>query len=212
MKKKAAIALLVASAIATLTASAWSQPQINPCPVPSAASQCLFVYSVKYLCGLQVQDPNSFKPSAEPPVKPGNYATAVNIHNFNDVNVPLCKKAVVALPERSPSRGQIGPFIGERLKPDEAFEVDCTDIVSLFPAGTALAPFIKGFVEIRSPVALSVTAVYTAQACDNGDPRRPCFSPFTSSGGPISRANTFRDIALEVVPQTPFFICPSQTN
>ena len=59
------------------------------------------VYSVKFLCGFQNPiDVTPLGPQAEPPVKPGNYATAVNIHNFHAFQVNICKKAVLAPPER----------------------------------------------------------------------------------------------------------------
>ena len=121
------------------------------------------LYSVKFLCGLQTTSSTIFSPPQEPPVKPGNYATAINIHNFSDKDVKLQKKAVIALPEREP-RGPISAFATDVLRPDEAMEVDCTDIAGLF-GGLTLPGFIKGFVEINSPVELSVIAVYSAQTC-----------------------------------------------
>src|SRR5215831_4158638 len=48
------------------------------------------VYSVKFICGDQSAIPN-LRPPSEPPVKPGNYATAINIHNYH-----LDQTAVIA--------------------------------------------------------------------------------------------------------------------
>jgi hypothetical protein len=120
-----------------------------------AQTQTHFVYSVKFLCGIQPL--GSVRPPSEPPVKPGNYATAINIHNFHQrLNALFCKKAVAALPEDVPP-GQPGNFVNLALKPDQSLEVDCSDIVKLLPPSKE--PFIKGFVEIRSSQLLNVVAV-----------------------------------------------------
>src|SRR5690242_3393793 len=79
-----------------ICASGLSQAQSIFPGFPRAA-----VYSVKFLCGFQNPiDVSPLGPQAEPPVKPGNYATAVNIHNFHTFPVNICKKAVLAPPER----------------------------------------------------------------------------------------------------------------
>lgn len=68
-------------------------------------------------------------------------------------------------------RGIVSDRIRDRLAPEQALEVDCQDIVSLFGAGVELPDFLKGFVVIetrsvgggrlgaQSP--LDVVAVYT---------------------------------------------------
>jgi len=147
-----------------------------------------FVYSVKYLCGLQTLASNI--PPNEHEVAPGNYATAINIHNFHGLKVSFRKMAVVADPQRN-TRGPKSPNVNESLGPNEALEVDCIDIVQLFPQNAlGTRKFIKGFLQIVSPVAeLSVVAVYTAQ---------PCFR--SEVGCSISD----QQLALEVVPQRPF--------
>lgn len=177
------------------------------------------VYSVKFVCGFSSSPVGPFP--SEPPVKPGNYATAINIHNFHIFSVGLCKKAVLAPPEAcmsaSPPEGClpiIGNFTGVFLHADQAFEVDCSDIVSLLKPslrGTTLPPFIKGFVEIvvlpnsnlagTPPVnPLSVTGVYTAQGCVGnpllGKPNlgNPIVGECLPRGG----------VAEEVVPQNSF--------
>ncbi|HEY6419294.1 MAG TPA: hypothetical protein VIX59_09850 [Candidatus Binataceae bacterium] len=178
-------------------------------PCESARAQCagtggppglnkgLCIYSVKFVCGLQQPDP-SLQPPLETPVKPGNYATAVNIHNFhNNQPVTIAKKAVIANPEGQPP-GQISSFQRFPLGPDGAFEIDCCDIVRLLlgvPSDvpcqqlpTKLPPFIKGFVEVISPVTLSVTGVYTAEFCAPS-PTQAC------APGPVS---------IDVVPEEPF--------
>jgi hypothetical protein len=159
-------------------------------PAPAWAQSCDFcVYSVKFICGAQGSDPNLFLPS-EPPVKPGNYATAINIHNFHmgpEQQVTLMKSAVIAYPENQ-QQDQVSPGPQSvTLKPGHALEIDCPDIVSLLPTGPPA--FIKGFVDLRgtstAPLPpLSVTAVYTAQATTIPD----------AQPGPVS---------IEVVPVQP---------
>lgn len=132
-------------------------------------------------------DPTLVPPS-ETPVKPGNYATAVNIHNFHINKILIAKKAVIANSENQ-QPGLISQFKRLVLVPDQALEIDCPDIVGLLSAsGTSLPPFIKGFVEIRSAQPLSVTGVYTAEQCVP--------NPVGTCGtGPVS---------IDVVPVTSF--------
>ena len=160
-----------------------------------------FVYSIKFVCGLQTVPSSSFKPPGEPPVKPGNYATVINVHNFhNNTSLPVFKKAVVSIPERQlPHSSPTSPIQQESLNPDQSIDVDCTEIVRLLskisPPPPPPPPFITGFVEIVSPnLPLSVTAVYTAQTCLNP-------SPSTGTCSALGQLRT------EVVPQQ-FFLGP----
>jgi hypothetical protein len=121
-----------------------------------------------------------FQPPKEPPVKPGNYATSVNIHNYP---ANRCDRAVLqeggGRTDRDRHRQATrprSPVIAEQLGPNQAMAVTCSDIVGLFN-GTPLPPlFIEGFVEIFSPLPLSVTAVYTSQSCIKLIPGKKCSS------------------------------------
>jgi hypothetical protein len=174
---------LITASIAVLAAVECGPASAQNCSVGSLPC----VYSVKFICGDQSANPNLHLPS-EPPVKPGNYATAVNIHNFHqNQKAIILKRAVIANPENQPP-GLISQSRQVALGPGQAFEIDCSDIVTLLPA--PLPPFIKGFVELRglprNPFpTLSVTAVYTAQAS----------AAAGAQGGPVS---------VEVVPVQPF--------
>jgi hypothetical protein len=149
----------------------------------------LYVYSVKFVCGLQVISSSQFPPPHEPTVKPGNYATAINVHNYHLKPITLRKKAVIARPESVQPRGPISPIVSENLGPNQALTVDCNEIAHLFPVGTApLPPFIDGFVEIVSPVQLSVAAVYTTQTCTN----------------PANKCSILGDLDIDVVTQSAF--------
>ena len=168
--------------IVVFTALQCEQAEAQTCS--AAGPPC--VYSIKFICGDQAPVPN-LRPPSEPPVKPGNYAAAINIHNFHQIPVTIQKSAVIANPEMAAQFGQISMTRVIRVGPGQAFEIDCSDIVSLFqPQVAPLPPFIKGVVELRGSFpTLSVTAVYTAQAT----------TPATAPSGPVS---------IEVVPVQPF--------
>ena len=100
--------VIVAAAFTVMAAIGQARAQAAP----------LFVYSVKYVCGLQTIPSTSFRPPAEPPVKPGNYATAINFHNYHLKGTDLRKKAVIAGRSRrfrGPDQPNHGP--GHRPQP-----------------------------------------------------------------------------------------------
>jgi hypothetical protein len=101
-----------------------------------------FIYSVKFVCGLQVVPSNPSTVPNEPPVKPGNYATSVNVPNYHSGSATtFCKKAVVALPEGSGAKGTVSPFVRDILDFNQAEEIDCSDIVTLLhPSQTCHNP------------------------------------------------------------------------
>lgn len=91
-------------------------------------------------------------------VEAGHYLTAINIHNpSHSVTAPLRWKVAVALPALTP--GPISAFSSARLRPDEAAEIDCPDVMR---ASSHASGLLKGFVVIESPYELDVVAVYTA--------------------------------------------------
>lgn len=142
-----------------------------------AADKALpYVYSIKYLCGLQ-RVPGD--PPFEPAVKPGNYATSINIHNYHaNSRAIMLKKAIVA-------NGIIGPIVQLQLVPNQAINIDCTQIAKSIPS--PLPAFIEGFLEIASTVQLSVAAVYTSKGCVAN-----------------TQCSQLGELALEVVPQQAF--------
>ena len=106
-----------------------------------------FQYAVKVVCG---------KSEGEV-VAPGEYWTAVNVHNPTYQTIKFRKKIAIALPGEQP--GPVTKFFDAKLGPDEALEIDRDDI---FRHADSPVPFIKGFVVIQSEVELDVVAVYTA--------------------------------------------------
>jgi hypothetical protein len=140
---------------------------------PSITLTARIEYSAKFVCGLQPPGtPN--QPPSEPPVKPGNYASVINIHNPWSSTVSILKKVAVASPETYPNTKLITPTkrFSDRLLSDHAMSVDCTEIVNLLKLnGTpAMGTFVEGFLVIDSffpagsaggDAALDVVAVTT---------------------------------------------------
>jgi hypothetical protein len=125
------------------------------------------VYSVKFVCGVQ---PIVTTPG-EPPVKPGNYATDINIHNFKNstTSVKITKKTIVLVRgttvRREPTvTAPAGITESVSLPTRNATMDDCNKIAQLagIPLATPQTLFI-GFLQIDSSDEVAVTAVYTAE-------------------------------------------------
>jgi len=135
------------------------------------------VYAVKFLCGSFLpKPPTPPVDGVEWPVKPGNYFTAINVHNPNSTLISFQKKAVLLYRADKPPKPEEpmppGKLFQASLRDDWGLEIDCTDIRNQLLSGTAPgAPtFIKGWVVIEvtaaknqmEPRPLDVTAVYTS--------------------------------------------------
>jgi hypothetical protein len=110
----------------------------------------------------------------------GLYATAINVLNpalprAREANTAVFAKSVaIAFPGQV--AGPVTRFERAILEPSHAFEIDCEEIAEKFqapPPGTTgpggpFPVFLKGFVQILSPVELDVTAVYTARPLESG--------------------------------------------
>ena len=110
-----------------------------------------FEYAAKFVCGRGDGGLTA----------PGQYFTTVNVHNPATDVVPLRKKVAIAMAGQRP--GPVTAYVGGRLRPDEAFAVECREITRLAGSGGAL---VEGFLVIESPAALDVVAVYTGAGRD----------------------------------------------
>lgn len=119
-----------------------------------------FQYAVKIVCGLVAVPAGG----SQPPVAPGAYRTAINIHNPDKCkNATFRWKVAVALPNEL---GTISSFQRARiLPPDAAIEIDCPQVMSAFQPPL---PFIKGYAVFESDVELDVVAVYTGAQTATG--------------------------------------------
>lgn len=109
-----------------------------------------FQYAAKFICTSNI--PGTSQTSAS--LLPGNYQTAVNIHNPNDR--PVKFRAKVSLG----ARGLISRFIGGGLGPDEVTRFVCSDLRAKF--GLTTIHGAEGFLVVESTESLDVVAVYTA--------------------------------------------------
>jgi uncharacterized repeat protein (TIGR01451 family) len=118
-----------------------------------------FEYTTKVVCGLQ-RDRKDTRHT------PGLYATAINVHNPNYIDVPFFKKLALAFPSSREDQTRIFPISTDVLKPDEAATIDCMEIEKkLFPSGLP-ASYVEGFVVLQSRSSLDVDAVYTTASLD----------------------------------------------
>ena len=116
-------------------------------------------YAAKIVCGVQ-HDPENLR------LARGLYATAINILNPNNKTVKFTKKLSLTYPPDAQEPGAVHNISTDKLGPDEALEVDCEDLKrALFRSGLP-APYIKGFVVIRSDESIDVTGVYTTRSLD----------------------------------------------
>jgi hypothetical protein len=125
-----------------------------------------YSYSVKFVCGAQEAADGC---CCLPGVRPGIYATEINIHNYRNQGAELTKFGLplilAGVPRgREPRSVPISYREAMFLPANHATMDDCCRIREMLfgsapPAGN---PLIIGFLEIVSYVELRVTAVYTA--------------------------------------------------
>ena len=127
-----------------------------PVSVTAHEAKFKFRYAAKFVCGLN--------PGAIQRILPGDYATAVNIHNPSNKSVVLRKTIALTFPPEEQAPGAVSDSIEDELGPNQALEVDCGEIPSefFFAVPPAEPPYVKGFLVITSTRRLDVTAVYTA--------------------------------------------------
>lgn len=115
-------------------------------------------YMVKFVCGLQEQTSNG-----EPPVKPGNYATALNLHNYTEGTAcAALRPALHYLPgETAPAPAK---WQSLSLAPASDLEVDCNYLWKI--TGTKPGSFLKGMLDVALSQKLPLAAVYTAEITD----------------------------------------------
>jgi hypothetical protein len=141
-------------------------------------------YAVKFVCGVQASTAGAVGESI---VKPGNYATDVNIHNpYYDNFEPHLYKKVVTLVDsglnpplavREPQIAAPSQFVEIFLGPDFGTMDDCNAIYRMTHAAPPPGPMslFIGYLVILSPAKynMDVTAVYTAGQPDTAAGQAP---------------------------------------
>ena len=115
-------------------------------------------YFVKFVCGFV--PPPGATGAEVPPVKPGNYATAINIDNHTRSKHIIAKRVHLHYREWT-DPPSVRPYKRAVLYPWRVLEIDCMDIWAL--AGVQPETFVKGMVHIGTPARFPMAAVYTAQ-------------------------------------------------
>jgi hypothetical protein len=105
-------------------------------------------YAAKFVCGRSAGDA----------VAPGEYFTAINVHNPLTAVTTMTETLSVALPGRRP--GPLAGTLRTRLGQGRSMEIDCQDILARVPIR---ADFVKGFVALQSAAEVDVVAVYSAR-------------------------------------------------
>jgi len=139
-----------------------------PLPVPEGFEQ--FVYSVKFLCGVQAEDACHCGPA-----RPGIYATEINIHNYLDVEVKI-EKHVLPVVFAGAIAGREPRFVERKasdrliLPPHTAMMDDCCQLTELLLGASTRStlPLTTGFLEIISNRPLNISAVYTVNDLKSG--------------------------------------------
>ena len=133
-------------------------------PTRITVPACKYTYAVKFVCGTQAADCGC----ECGPVRPGTYATEINILN------PKCKEATIvkrvvplvfagAVTGREPAVANARATERIVLPSGAATMDDCCRIADLLYGGSGSAmPLTVGFLEIVSDVELHVSAVYTS--------------------------------------------------
>jgi hypothetical protein len=147
-------------------------------------------FAAKFVCGVQdplTKDPASGVIPGEPVFKPGNYATDINIHNYNYRDVIIKKKLVLLVDANVQGAAPLivrepqvaGPTAYRQvvLVPDGATLDDCNALYMMANNNalpTTQPKIFSGYLVILSPIDLDVDVVYTA--AEPGDVTLPATS------------------------------------
>lgn len=129
---------------------------------------CSFGYSVKFVCGEQPDCPCECSP-----VRPGRYATEINIHNTSGREVKIRKRVVPvvlagAAVGREPAASKARAGDSVLLPPHSATMDDCCRLSELLFGAKGSPALNIGFLEITASAEVAVTAVYTASGLHAG--------------------------------------------
>ena len=113
-----------------------------------------FEYAAKLVCGAQPDTRNM-------QLARGFYATTINVRNPQNDPVSFEKVLSLTIPPGRQQPGGVFPIAIDTLRPQEALAVDCDDIRNRVFGGKLPAPFIEGYVVLRSERRLDVTGLYS---------------------------------------------------
>jgi len=146
-------------------------PQDAPQAQTAVKGQYVWSYAAKSVCGFQDINAAGAVTPGEPVVKPGNYASEINIHNPAYKEASLRKKFLVLVrgqeAVREPQTTKPLTVTKMILGPDYAMMDDCNNLWTIIYPDLTLPspmPVFIGYLVILSPLELDVDAAYTANA------------------------------------------------
>lgn len=152
------------------SAAPLDAPAASTVEQPNLNGAFMWSYSVKFVCGVQIPHLTDLQAVGEPPVKPGNYATEINIHNYQYREAKVGKKLLVLFDKneaigREPKTVEPSKYENIVLRPDAATMDDCYHLWEVLRGivPPVPAPLMIGYLVILSPVDLDIDAVYTAE-------------------------------------------------
>jgi len=181
------------TAITTATSTAVPTTTTTPTATPNPLGRPFWSFSAKFVCGEQPSEQSGQPIAGEPAVKPGNYATEINIHNPHYLGpIQIRQKALLLVDRgapvgRAPSTAKPLAFSPLFALPDDgATMMDCDGIWELLNPGTtppAPMPLMIGYLVIVSPANLDVVDVMTATtATSNLEPAGIALATTTVEG------------------------------
>jgi len=188
-------AITTETAIATVTPTSTAIPTTTTTPTvtPNPLGRTFWSFAAKFVCGEQLAEQTGQPIAGEPAVKPGNYATEINIHNPHYLGpIQIRQKALLLVDRgapvgRAPATAQPHAFSPLFALPDDgATMMDCNGIWELLNPGTtppAPMPLMIGYVVVVSPANLDVVGVLTATtATSNLEPAGIAIESVTVEG------------------------------
>jgi hypothetical protein len=163
--------------LATLAAVLMLVVGFGTSSLADADDNKLTIYSAKFICG----DSNVSPQGAFTSLAPGDYRTAINIHNPNNRIVAITKEVVltesggtgVPLVSGQVAQSPLGLEGAHTLDPFAAVEADCVSLLRIYHTdvtATLFNSFAKGFLIIKADAdgtdkaaGLNVVAVYTTR-------------------------------------------------
>jgi hypothetical protein len=128
---------------------------------PDDGTEAFYRYAAKVVCGTQVR-PGDLR------LRPGVYATTVNVFNPDAQRVRFDKRLAVSYPPDPQIQGETYEFGFDSLDSLHALKTDCDELIDKAFNGVPPQPYFEGFVVITSPVSLDVTVVYSGSGIATG--------------------------------------------
>jgi hypothetical protein len=154
----------------TETPTVTATPTMTATPTPPSTAGRAWTFAAKFVCGTLPASPDPIP--GEPPVKPGNYATEINIYNPFMDQTTVGKNVLLLVRDGEPvgrEPAQVRPVASDSIILDagSATMDDCTRIWELVHPDMPLPvpmPLLIGYLVVVSPRNIVVDTVMTAEA------------------------------------------------